>query len=332
MNDTPPTQILTGHLWLRAGGSDLALPLARVRHVMARRQLRTCRPRPHLPAWWRGMALANGEAHPLLGLGDVIGAPRVASGSETAVVIATINGASAGLVCDRVLGIIPEGTAARRLPPALFGRGDRGFPEARLWAARPVVTILPDLLLNDQNRKNLDRAMETSRQDIDLLWELNELEQKLAATPSERGYLDLAARYHELGWEDEAGRMRALAAELKKRAPSAVETTEALHGPFNRRVSVELLQVLHLTSKSGELRLQPAEGPAGSVWFDAGRIVDARIGNDADALSSLRNICALASGAYQFRPGLAGGSPEVRLPPDTAALIAELARQPRPDA
>lgn len=318
---------LTGHLWLKTGGIDLALPLSVVRHVALGNQLRVCRPRTQLPAWWQGVMIDGDRAHALLGLGELIGLPDSPQAvRDTVVVMTSIGNSSAGLVCDRVLGLIPERVPARRLPSSLFSTGIGAFPEVRLWESHPVVTVMPESLFTTKSRAQFDLAMETSRQDVDLLWELSELEQKLASAPSAKGCLELAARYRELGWDEEATRMEARAAEMKPEAGAPQQNVSALTGPFTRRVSMELLQVLHLTGKSGELQLQAPSGAMSSVWFDRGVIVDARSGDTDDAMISLRRICGIRAGHYQFRPGTPDGAKQARLDPDSAAVIAELGK------
>lgn len=317
---------LAGWLWLRAGGRDFSLPLESVRRVSLHRQLRVAPPGPTLPSWWSGVALDGSRPHPLLNLAELIGVPgRASLAPEAVVVLSTLWDQPVGLVCDRFRGIIPANTPSWPLSPTLFIAADRALPRARLWAGQPVPDLELERLFPPARRAQFDQAMKDSKEYVDQLWELGELELQLAGAPSTECYLDLAARYEELGWAAEAERMQARASEIKPEAVPAVRpVTGGLNGLCSPRVLLELLQVLWLTGQSGELLLDAPGRPTGSVSFHSGRIVAARSGDLADPRAALQRLFSLRGERYRFFPGTpaAGAVPAG----DTAAWMSEFER------
>ncbi|MBK8478707.1 MAG: DUF4388 domain-containing protein [Opitutaceae bacterium] len=318
---------LTGWLWLRAGGRDFSLPLEGVRKVALCRELRVAPPGPTVSSWWSGVALDGVRPYPLLNLAELIGVPGGPPlAPESVVVLFTLWSQPVGLVCDRFLGIIPQNTRSWPLSPSLFMAADGALPRARLWAGQPVPDLEPERLFTPARRAQFDQAMRDSKDNVDQLWELSELEQELARAPSAEGYLDLAAGYRELGWMEEAERMQARAAEIEPEAvPTARPTAGGLSGPCTPRVLLEVLQVLWLTGKSGELVLDAPGRIAGSVSFHSGCIVGARSGDIADPHAALQQLFSLRGERYQFIPGTpaAGAAPASG---DTTAWMAEFER------
>jgi len=326
MSDRPKP--FAGLLWLRSGGHDLSLPLAGVRRVALCNQLRVARPGRSAPSWWSGVTLDDGRSYPLLNLADLLGAPAERKISPDAVVVLTsLWQLSVGLVCDRFRGILPAGLPSWPLAPALFATGDGVLPRMRLWMERPVLDLAPEQLFSAHHRAQFDQAMKNSKENVDELWELSELEQQLAVAPTVQGYKDLAARYRQLGWLDEAERMQARASDLKTETPTARTVTGGLGGPFNPRVLLELLHVLHLTAKSGELLLDAPGGITGAITFGGGAIIEVKCADATDVRSALRRLHAIDAGRYQFFPGAPLATSDARSPTDTAALIAELGQQ-----
>ncbi len=316
---------LVGWLWLRAGGRDFSLPLEGVRRVALCRQLRVVPPGPTVSSWWSGVALDGARPYPLLNLAELIGVPGSPPPAPDAVaVLSTLWSQPVGLVCDRLRGVIPPNTPSWPLSPKLFMAADGALPRARLWAGRPVPDLEPERLFPPARRAQFDQAMKDSKENVDQLWELSELEQHLAAAPSAEGYLDLAAHYRELGWVEEAERMETRASEINPEVVQAARPAAGeLNGVCTPRVLLELLQVLWLTGRSGELVLAAPGRSGGSVSFLSGCIVAARCGDIVDPRAALRQLVSLRGERYQFVPGtpVAGAAPA---PGDTAAWMAEL--------
>lgn len=319
---------LTGLLWLRSGGHDFSLPLAGVRRVALCNQLRVARSTRTGLSWWHGVTLDEGKSHPLLNLAELVGVPagRLIS-PDSVVVFAYLWDQSVGLVCDRFRGIIPAGQPSWPLSHTLFASGDGALPGVRLWSGRPVIDLALQHLFSTQGRTQFDHAMKNSKENVDQLWELSELEQQLTANPTVQGYQDLAARYLKLGWTEEAERMLAKAAEVKLEAPNTRSSTNGLSGPLNRRVLLELLQVLHLTGKSGELLLEALDGIAGAVSFRGGAIVAVRCGDTVGERTALQQLATINAGRYQFLPGVPAESDRSKSSIDTTALIAGLEQE-----
>lgn len=317
-----------GLLWLRTGGRDFSLPLTSVRRVALYNQLRVARPCRGAPEWWRGVALDDGRSHPLLSLAHLVDIPAGPTVARDAVVVMTsLAQLSVGLVCDRFRGIIPAGEQSWPLASALFETGHGTLPRMRLRADRPVLDLAPEQLFTAPRRAQFEQAMKNSKENVDELWELSEREQQLAASPTAQGYKDLASRYRKLGWVEEAERMEARASEIKPQAAVARVGAGELSGPINRRVLLELLQVLHITAKSGELLLDAPAGIAGSISFSQGVMVDAKTAEAEDGLKALRQLCTIKAGRFQFFPGVPFHAGDAKLPANTTALIAELEQQ-----
>lgn len=318
---------LAGWLWLRAGGRDFSLPLEGVRRVALCRELRVAPPGPTVPSWWSGVALECARPYPLLNLAELIGVPGSPKlAPDAVVVLSSLWRQPVGLVCDRFRGIIPAKTPSWPLSPSLFMSADGALPRVRLWAGQPVPDLEPERLFPPARRAQFDQAMKDSKENVDQLWELSELEQYLAASPSAEGYLDLAAHYRELGWVDEAERTQERASEINPEAVQAARpTVGGLSGSCSPRVLLELLQVLWLSGKSGELLLDSPGRIAGSVTFHSGCIVAARSGDIADPRAALQQLFSLRGERYQFLPGTpaAGAAPA---PGPTAAWMAEFER------
>jgi hypothetical protein len=265
--------------------------------------------------------------HPLLNLANLIGVPAGREiAPEAVVVMSTLWKFPVGLVCDRFRGIIPAGQPSWSLSDALFTTADRALPRTRLWAGQPVLDLAPEQLFSAPQRAQFDQAMKESKENVDQLWELSELEAKLSVTPSAQGYKELAARYRELDWLEEAERVEARAAEVGTSAPVVRNAGGGLSGPFNRRVLLELLQVLHLTAKSGELLLDVPGGITGTISFNQGMLVDARCAGSDEGINALRQLCLIEAGRYQFFAGAPAQIGTSKLPA-TGTVIAELEQQ-----
>ncbi len=318
---------LTGWLWLCAGGRDFSLPLDGVRRVALSRQLRVAVPGPTVPSWWSGVALEGARPHPLLNLAELIGVSGGAAlAPDNVVVFSSLWNQPVGLVCDRFRGVIPPNTPSWPLSPKLFMTADGALPRARLWAGHPVPDLEPERLFPPVRRAQFDQAMKDSREDVDQLWQLRELEQQLDEAPNAEGYLDLAAHYGQLGWAGEAERMRSRAAAIKPETTVAARPTAGgLSGPCTPRVLLELLQVLWLTGKSGELLLETSGRNTGSVSFDSGRIVAVHCGEIADPHAALQRLFSLPGERYQFFPG-APAEGAASAAGDIAAWMAEFER------
>ena len=124
--------------------------------------------------------------------------------------------------------------------------------------------------------------MSDTQEDIERLWGVSELEQRVATAPDAASMRELADHYDVLGWADEARRLRANAADLpdkvekaaepaRNAAPAAVEIDHRLKGRFTPRGLVEIIRVLHLTGKSGTLVAEAVGGLAATVLFVKGR-------------------------------------------------------------
>lgn len=312
---------------MRVGGHDLAMPLSRVSRVVLGSQLRVVQNRQNMPGWWSGITLTDNRPHPLLNVGDLLGAADyVGNVREAVVVMTSLNNGPIGLVCDRFRGIIPAGEAEWPVSDSLFAENSGSFPGARLWAGRLVLNFEAERFFPAQRRVKLEQVMKNSKENVDQLWELSELESQLAAAPTAQGYTDLAARYRKLGWLEDAERMQTRAAEVKTAAPAAVVSTATLNGPLSPRILLELLHVLHATGKSGELLLDAPGAITGAITLRLGEIIDARSADADEPERAVKKLMEIKAGRYQFFPG-APSAAKSTLEKDTATVLAQLESQ-----
>ncbi len=163
--------------------------------------------------------------------------------------------------------------------------------------------------------------MSEPTQNLDDLWELSELEQRIAARPIPEDMERLAAKYDLLGWSKEAAKLRQRAIEAREN-PNHREAVR-LVGPFTPVVLLEILRVLHLTRKTGELLLESSSGVTAAVTLTDGMLVDAQAEEVQPGVAALRQALSLSGGRYQFLPGRMRIAFQT-LPGDTAALLLQL--------
>ncbi len=199
--------------------------------------------------------------------------------------------------------------------------------------------------------------MSQAPHNIEELWALSELEQRVETKPNPIDMETLAGRYAALGWADEARKMRQRAetcpmpvespAPVKPaeapEPPSSVTTSQApsapapappapvegpriLRGRFTPPVLIQLLRVLHLTEQSGELVLEAAGGIVVSVTFEQGQLATAHATGGEEGETAVHQALRLKGGRYQFLAKPVSAT-NPNLPPDTAGLIAVFAAE-----
>lgn len=174
--------------------------------------------------------------------------------------------------------------------------------------------------------------MSETQEDIERLWEVSELEQRVATKPDAASMRELADHYDELGWADEARRLRSNAADLpdkiekaaepeRKATPAVGEVNPGLKGRFTPRSLVEIIQVLHLTEKSGTLVAEAVGGLASTVLFVKGSLVEAHATGGEVGEAALHLAVRIKGGRYQFTPGTPKRGKR-NLPENSAAVVA----------
>ncbi len=169
---------------------------------------------------------------------------------------------------------------------------------------------------------------------IGILWELSKLESKVCLNPTAAGFRELARRYAEEGWKDDAARITLRAEELALQEPAAgasapaatpaAESPTVYAGAFNPRIYVELLRILHLTGKSGDLRLTAPGDTRACVTFRDGDIAEAEGADAAPGEPALLRVLGLPGGRFEFVPRKVAKKGAGALN-DTAAAIKRLA-------
>ena len=174
--------------------------------------------------------------------------------------------------------------------------------------------------------------MSDTQEDIERLWGVSELEQRVATEPDAASMRELADHYDELGWADEARSLRSNAADLpvkvkkadepgRKAAPAVVEVDMRLKGRFTPRSLVEIIQVLHLTGKSGTLVAETVGGVAATVVFSNGSLVEAQATGGEVGEAALHLATRIKGGCYHFTPGNPKQGKR-NLPENSVALVA----------
>ncbi len=149
--------------------------------------------------------------------------------------------------------------------------------------------------------------METSSPSIDLLWELSEIERKLAAAPDAKGYLKLAAGYADAGWLKEAKRAVQQATALSNGQPVATEAkVPGCTGPCTPQVLLEIVRSLHLGTKSGDLRLEVPGGVTVTLFLLKGHLIDAQSSDTPRGETAWQRATSLPASSYHFKPGHPG--------------------------
>ena len=182
--------------------------------------------------------------------------------------------------------------------------------------------------------------MSETQEDIERLWAVSELEQRVATEPEAESMRELADHYDDMGWPEEARKLRQQATELppvrgttvppipvgEEVAPAPrVEKETGLRGRFTPRALVEILRVLHLTGKSGKLVVEAVGDIAATVIIAEGRLVEAHATGGEVGEAAMHLAVRIKGGCYHFAPGKFPTGNEPNLPPDSAALIAAFA-------
>lgn len=180
--------------------------------------------------------------------------------------------------------------------------------------------------------------MSETQEDIEQLWAVSELEQQVATRPDPKCLGELADRYDELGWSEEAQKLRNQAAKLspEELAPSAEVTghlrprqaakVPVLSGRFTPGSLVEIIRVLHLTKKSGDLVIEATGGLSATVIIANGRLMEAHATGGEEGEAALHLAVRIKGGCYHFTPGRVSSS-QPNLPEDSSALVAAFAAE-----
>lgn len=143
--------------------------------------------------------------------------------------------------------------------------------------------------------------METDDSNIEIMWELSELETKLSQNPTASGYRELANRYRKLGWSAEAERLDQQAKALEPPEPPAQRASvPQLSGPCTPAVLLDLVELLHTMAASGELGVETPEH-RWQLSFVQGEVHDARVPGGASGGEIFRQALRLKGGRYAFR-------------------------------
>ena len=97
----------------------------------------------------------------------------------------------------------------------------------------------------------------------------------------------------------------------------------SLEGTLETISLPDVLALLSVTAKSGELRVESAGG-VGSVWLDAGRVAGFAVGGQHSAVDALFSLLRLKDGSFKFH---AGTEPQNPVEPQEVAPLMEQAEE-----
>lgn len=141
--------------------------------------------------------------------------------------------------------------------------------------------------------------MDTDDSNIDLMWELSELESRLTQNPSASGYRDLARRYRELGWGQEAERLDQVATSLEPAKAAGAAAVPSLTGPVNPAILLDVVELLHHAGITGRLQVEAPLDHA-TLHFEAGEVVEVSTQEGFNGLDAFRHAFRLKGGRYRF--------------------------------
>ncbi len=76
----------------------------------------------------------------------------------------------------------------------------------------------------------------------------------------------------------------------------------SLEGTLETIALPDVLALLSVTTKTGELRVESGEG-GGSVWLDAGRVAGYDVGRQKSPVDALFALLRLTEGSFKFHTG-----------------------------
>lgn len=97
----------------------------------------------------------------------------------------------------------------------------------------------------------------------------------------------------------------------------------SLEGTLETIALPDVLALLSVTAKTGELRIESAGG-VGSVWFDAGQVAGYEVGNNSTVVDALFALLRLKDGSFKFHTGT---EPTHSMPPEDVAPVLEEAEE-----
>ena len=186
--------------------------------------------------------------------------------------------------------------------------------------------------------------MSESQEHIERLWAVSELEQRAASKPDAKILRELAENYDQMGWPEEARRLRVQAANLPDPEPApdtpieflvaqaaakvgeTVPSETGLQGRFTPHSLIEVLRVLHLTKKSGRLVVEAVGGVGATIVIIDGNFVQADSTAGEAGEVAIHLALRIKGGRYHFFPGQAP-HPQPNLPEDSASLIEAFAAE-----
>ncbi len=133
------------------------------------------------------------------------------------------------------------------------------------------------------------------------LAELRHREMDIALHPSAEAYLELADRYHAMGFTKDSDRLAQLAEALEAATGKAEGGVSdgLMSGTANSLMLVEVIQILSRTKQSGDLII---DTPFQSfhMYFDQGQIINASSQCYPAGMESFRMALRISSGTYRF--------------------------------
>lgn len=165
----------------------------------------------------------------------------------------------------------------------------------------------PDLIITDIMMPNVDgiemceKIRETSRNPMIPLIFLTAVDSEVTMQRGFRAGADQYLVKAGINTEILLALVRKLLGRSERIKEIDVNLTPGFSGSFQDLTLTELIQLLHLNQKSGILEIKREPYPDSTVYFDAGEVIHARIGDDEQDEKALFILSNWKKGDFYFR-------------------------------
>jgi chemotaxis signal transduction protein len=261
-------------------GESYAYPLDRIKGILLRSEVEV------IP--WEGDEAFVGIVRqgdgmvPIIELRGILGLPgeRVRSIRQGIVVVEAFDGRY-GLLVDECNGVKSfQVKSLSRFHPSLATGEQAIFSGLLNDGDRIILFFAENALFPGKLREKVRSQLANSDRYLTLAKEVKDLELGLEEKPTVDGFLQLAELYQKQGRKKDSERCLLMAESMERGVEAAEEgRTPILRGTIESGIFVEILQMLSLSRKSGDLCIQiPGESQEAVIHIRQGQIWDAKIG------------------------------------------------------
>ncbi len=289
------------YLILSIDGDPYGYPLEGIRQILLRSDVEV------IP--WEGDetfvgAIKHKDAMvPVIELRGILGLPasKVRFSRQGIVLVEGACG-PCGLLVDECKGV-------RSYPPAAFSRfeptlasGDGPVFSGLFHDGKEIIVFFADrALLGGRLQEKIRAHLKNANAFFEIACKVKALEAEIEEKPTVDRFLQLAELYQKQGRKKDSERCLLMAESMERSAEATCEgRTPVLRGDIESGIFVEILQMLSLSGKSGDLCVRaPGQSDESVLHFRQGQIWDARagwkVGRDA-----VRDILVMNEGQWEF--------------------------------